>query len=188
MTNPNPNPFIGGSATPPAENTNGGQKNTAPAPEAPNPTSAPTAAPDPAMVPPPSHGRAANDTFEVDLSAAESSFLVPDGIYHMRCIGIEQTISKSGNPMFVWTFTIVSGDHAGKEFKLFTVTTPAAMWKVAECVHAFGIGEAGEVVKFKASDVINRECGALIEESEYQGQKRSSIVRLMTLSEMTAQV
>lgn len=126
------------------------------------------------------------DNFEVDLSEVQSGYTVPDGTYKVKCIEIEQTVSKSGNPMFAWTFEISDGPNAGFQSKVFTALTPAAMWKVAETVEALGVGQQGQVVKFKRSDVINRECGAIFETSDYNGQTRSQISRLMTISEMKA--
>ena len=118
---------------------------------------------------------AANQGFEVDLSSASNGYVVPDGLYRVRCVGVEQTVSNAGNPMFKWSFVVVDGEHAGHDFLYFTALTPAAMWKVAEVVVALGVGQAGQVVKFKASDVINREAIASVEKSEYNGQERSQI-------------
>lgn len=146
-----------------------------------------TAAPMPgatAPMPGTQMGGTAADNFEVDLTDVQDGFTIPDGKYEVACTEVEQTVSKGGNPMFVWTFQIVSGPHAGFESKVFTAITPAAMWKVAETVQALGVGQTGEVVKFKRTDVLNKHCGALIEETEYNGQKRSQISRVMTLEEL----
>lgn len=126
-----------------------------------------------------------NDSFEVDLSdVKENSYTIPDGLYKVKCINVEQAIAKSGNPMFVWDFEIQEGPHAGFISKVFSAITPAAMWKVAETVQALGVGQTGQVVKFKRSDVIGKICGAMIEQGEYEGKTRSSIVKVMTLKEM----
>lgn len=125
-----------------------------------------------------------SDNFEVDLSDVQSGFTIPDGAYRVKCIEIEQTVSKGGNPMFAWTFEISAGDYTGFQSKVFTALTPAAMWKVAETVEALGVGQSGQVVKFKRSDVINKECGALFEQMEYNGNTRSQISRVMTLKEL----
>ena len=124
------------------------------------------------------------DSFEVDLSDVQSGFTIPDGNYKVKCIDIEQSVSKGGNPMFVWTFEVSEGNHIGFQSKVFTAITPAAMWKVAETVQALGIGQTGQTVKFKRTDVINKECGAFIETTEYNGQNRSQISRVMTLQEL----
>ena len=121
------------------------------------------------------------DSFEVDLTNVQSNLAIPDGKYEVVCTEIEQNVSKSGNPMFVWTFQIANGDFAGRELKVFTAITPAAMWKVAETVQALGVGQTGEVVKFKRTDVLNKHCGAIIENEEYNGQTRSQINKVISL-------
>ena len=126
-----------------------------------------------------------SDNFEIDLSSVSNGYTIPDGIYRVKCVEIEQTVSKGGNPMFAWTFEIVSGNNAGFQPKVFTALTPAAMWKVAETVEALGVGQTGQVVKFKRSDVLNKECGAMFEQSEYNGTNRSQISRVMTIKEMS---
>lgn len=126
----------------------------------------------------------AMDNFEVDLSEVSSGYTIPDGAYRVKCVDIDQDVSKSGNPMFVWTFEVCDGDHAGFQSKSFTAITPAAMWKVAETVEALGVGQTGQVVKFKRSDVINKECGALFTQDDYNGTVRSQITKVVTLKEL----
>lgn len=129
-----------------------------------------------------------NAAFEVDLSdVQENSFTIPDGLYRMKLIEVEQGVSKGGNPMFIWTFEVANGPHQGFQSKVFTALTPAAMWKVAETVVALGVGQTGQVVKFKRSDVIGKECGALIEKTEYNNKVNSQISRVMTLAELAEQ-
>lgn len=170
-TNGTANPFIPGSSTPlPGAGTPN------PTPVTPG-TPAPGGAPAPAPTMP---GASNNDSFEIDLTQAGG---VPDGVYKMRCIDIEQSVSSSGNPMFVWSFVIIEGDYQGTNFKYYTAMTPAAMWKVAEAVQALGVGKSGEVVKFKKSDVLNKDCGAVVESQEYKEQKRPSINKLVSLTE-----
>ena len=125
-----------------------------------------------------------SDNFEIDLSEIQSGFTIPDGLYKVKCVEVEQTVSKGGNPMFAWTFEVSAGPQAGFQSKVFTALTPAAMWKVAETVEALGVGQTGQVVKFRRSDVLNKECGAMFETSEYNGQTRSQISHLMSIKEM----
>lgn len=125
-----------------------------------------------------------SDSFEVDLTDIQDNFKIPDGNYKVKCIDIEQTVSKGGNPMFVWDFEVSEGKYAGFQSKVFTAITPAAMWKVAETVIALGVGQTGSVVKFKRTDVLNKECGALIEETEYNGNVRSQISKVFSLKEL----
>lgn len=145
-----------------------------------------TAAPAPTSTPMPgkAHAPAGADSFEVDLTEVQNNFVIPDGNYRLKCIEIEQQVSKGGNPMFVWTLEVSAGQHTGFQGKVFTAITPAAMWKVAETVKAFGVGQEGRVVKFKRSDVVGKECGGYIEKTEYNGQERSQIQRVFTLQEL----
>lgn len=127
-----------------------------------------------------------HDTFEVDLTDVESQGLVPAGSYRAKCVNVEQSVSKGGNPMFVWDFEILEGQGQGRILKVFTAITPAAMWKVAETVIALGVGQTGEVVKFKRSDVIGKECGVTIDDTEYNGNVRSQIQNVVSLQELAA--
>ena len=155
----NNNPFINGTATP---NIGAG---SAPMPSQ---SSAPS-----------------NDAFEVDLSdVQDQSYAIPDGTYKAKCIEVSQDVSKSGNPMFVWEFQITEGQYTGRTFKSWTAITPAAMWKVAETVIALGIGQQGQVVKFKRQDVLNKECGLVMEQDEYNGKPTSRILRVISLAEL----
>jgi hypothetical protein len=70
--------------------------------------------------------------------------------------------------------------------KSWTAITPAAMWKVAETVIALGVGQAGQVVKFKRSDVLNKLCGLVVEEDEYNGKKTSRVKTVIPVSELGA--
>lgn len=124
------------------------------------------------------------DTFEVDLTDVESSGLIPAGAYRAKCVNVDQSVSKGGNPMFVWDFELLEGDGRGRILKVFTAITPAAMWKVAETVIALGVGQTGEVVKFKRSDVIGKECGVTVEDTEYNGNVRSQIQNVVSLSDL----
>lgn len=143
-------------------------------------------APSPSPAPMPgAPGSSVDDEFAVDLTDVQDQSIIPDGTYRVRCANVEQSVSKGGNPMFVWDFEIVGGTkYDGRVLKVFTAITPAAMWKVAETVQALGVGETGKVVKFKRTDVVGKECGAVVEKTEYNGNERSQISRVIPLSEI----
>lgn len=130
----------------------------------------------------PMPGGGAAMSFEVDLTDVTNGFVIPDGMYPMKCIDAEQGISASGNPQIVWTFAISDNSSlSGREFKLWTAITAAAMWKVAEVVTALGIGAVGQRVKFSRSDVVGKMCNAQIEETTYKGNTRSSITQIFPM-------
>jgi len=120
----------------------------------------------------------ADAVFEVDLSEQTDGMILPEGEYLGKVIDIEKTTSKAGNPMWVWTFTIVDGKYSGMEFKLFTALTPAALWKLSETLMALGIGGPGEKVKFEPKEVLNTLAILHLVEDEYNGKKRNSLDKI----------
>ena len=147
-------------------------------PTAPAPAAMPGAAPAPTQSAP-----TGTMNFQIDLTNVSDT--IPEGVYLATCTDVDQQVSKGGNPMLVWTFTIANGPHQGKEFKNFTALTPAAMWKVAETVEALGIGQVGGVVSFARSDVIGKTCGLKIEDDDYNGRKQSRISNVLPAAEAT---
>ncbi len=73
----------------------------------------------------------------------------------------------------------MSGEHAGKEFPLYTAITPSALWKVAETVEALGLGKGGTMSKFTKSEAMFRRCIINIQKDTYNGQERSSITKVL---------
>jgi len=122
-----------------------------------------------------------DDEFSVDLSEAPTGggYLIPDGDYPAILVDLRKGFSKSGNPQWVWTFAIMSGEHAGKEFSLFTALTPSALWKVAETIEALGLGKGGTVSKFTKNEALSRRCIISIQKETYNGQERSSIAKVL---------
>ena len=124
----------------------------------------------------------ADDEFTVEgLDEGDSKFKIPEGEYKMRLIDLVKETSKAGNPMWVWTFTVVSGEHEGIELKTWTALTPAAMWKLTEVLQALGLPSDGKRANFKKKDALGKECIAVVEDSEYQGRVNSSISNLKPL-------
>lgn len=124
-----------------------------------------------------------DDDFEVDLPEQDEDgggkdFSVPEGEYLARCIALTKDISKKGNTMWVWDFSIATGKYQGKEFKTYTALTPAAMWKLTEVCVALGLSKGGERAKFKKSDAIGKYAVISLEDDEYNGTKKSTIASL----------
>ena len=130
---------------------------------------------------PPIGMQANPNVFEVDLTLANST--MPEGLYKVKCVGVEQTVSKQENPMFAWNFVVIESEHAGKDLKYYTALTPSSIWKASEVIIALGIGTAGQKIRFTQKDVINKECYAYIEDSEYNGQVRSNISSVMSVAQ-----
>lgn len=123
-----------------------------------------------------------DDIFEVNISEEMAGNMIPEGIYVGKCIDIEKKTSKAGNPMWKWDFVIIEGPHSGTEFTLFTAITPAAIWKLAETLDAFGLAEAGKPTKFSRADVLNVIVEMEIQDDEYNNTPKSSLNKVMKYS------
>ena len=122
-----------------------------------------------------------DDEFLVDLSEAPTGggYLIPDGDYPAVLVDLRKGFSRSGNPQLVWTFAIMSGEHAGKEFLLYTAIIPSALWKVAETIEALDLGKGGTVSKFTKNEALFRWCIISVRKDTYNGQERSSIAKVL---------
>lgn len=122
-----------------------------------------------------------DDDFDVEVGDANSKYRIPEGTYRFRCIDIEKETSKSGNPMWTWTFAVCKGQHEGTELKTWTALTASALWKVVQVGQALGLDIAEGRLKFKKSNVIGKECYGKVLDSEYQGRVNSRIEELYAL-------
>ena len=123
-------------------------------------------------------GKPANeDVFEFEFPAAGSgSRIEASDDYIGKCISVTKSVSKSGNDMLVWGFVVTKGPHSGRDFTLYTALTPAAMWKVAETMLAFGVeGEEGDKMRIRAKDLIGVSVRMRIVDDEYNGRPTSKI-------------
>lgn len=113
--------------------------------------------------------------FSIDFSDMQSGFNIEEGHYPAKCIDVAEGQSKAGNDMLTFTFAIMEGEYVGKEFKNFCAITPAALWKLAETLGALGVEVTEGVANFDPDDCLNKACVLEIEDSEYNGNVRSSI-------------
>lgn len=125
-----------------------------------------------------------DEDFSFDMTGMDtdstSRFVIPAGYYIGKCIDVKKDTSKAGNPMWVWTFVIIHGEQAGKEFKLWTALTPSAAWKVAETLEALDLGKGGSLANFKKSDALNRRCiMVIVDDTNDKGKPTSSLDRIM---------
>ena len=129
-------------------------------------------------------GNEVDNMFEINLEAPEFDTSVPEGEYVGKCIDVIKGVSKAGNPMWTWTFTIIEGPHSGEDLKLFTAITPAAIWKLTETLNAFGLVEKGKPVQFSRDDVLNTMVYMDIIPDEYNGQPRASLDKVRPYKEV----
>lgn len=83
---------------------------------------------------------------QVNLSDVETEYdPIPSGQYVARLVGAKEETSSSGNPMIVWQWKIMRGDHKGREIRSYTSMQPQALFSLKEHLEAFGVDADGEI-------------------------------------------
>ena len=101
------------------------------------------------------------------------------GDYPAVLVDLRKGFGKSGNPQWVWTFAIMSGEHAGKEFLLSTAHHPVCPSEGCRDRRGPWSGQGGTVSKFTKSEALSRRCIISIRKDTYNGQERSSITKVL---------
>lgn len=117
--------------------------------------------------------------WNIDLSQVESSFALPDDEYLAKCVGLEKQVSKAGNDMYVFTFTIMEGEYQGRDFKLFCALTPQALFKLMEVAEAMQFDDIGASTQFSPDRVINKAVTLVMAQDEYNGKVNSKINQVL---------
>lgn len=120
-----------------------------------------------------------DEEFSVDCTEVAEGYRIEAGGYPAKLLSVSKEKSKSsGNDMFVWQFAIVGDKYGGKEFRVYTSLAPAALFKLAETVKAFGLPGAGSVVKFKKTDVEGKRVMLMIVDDTYNDEPSSSVKKV----------
>ncbi len=130
-----------------------------------------------------------DDDFEVDLGEGDGGggASIAEGTYAMRVVDVEVGESKAGNPMWTWTFAITGNEkgkkseYSGKEVKLWTALTPAALWKLSETVQALQVPIENNRIKCKKADLVGKTCLGVIEVGEYNGRPSINLAKCLPL-------
>ena len=125
------------------------------------------------------------DGFEVYQGFEYDDMKIPDGLYRIKCVDVEQSLSSLGGPAYTWIFEVTGGSYDGSVLKLCTAISPANMWRVAEVIQALGIEQQDPVIRFKKADVVGRECGALVRNKSCNGRSVSVITRIMSPKQLS---
>lgn len=119
-------------------------------------------------------GEGLEEDFSIDLPE-DKGFRIKAGKYPGKLISLDKGTSKAGNPMWIFTFVILAGEAAGKEFRVYAALTAAAMWKLRETLEGLGLGKGGAVSSFKKKDAVGKLVKLTIEDTEYNGKPNSQI-------------
>lgn len=133
------------------------------------------------------NGEEDDDNFALDALPTEeeeaAKWVIPDADYPGTLIGLEKSVSSNGNPQWVLEWKLDGPkEYKGRTFKDWLTLTPAALWKVRECIEALGIPRDGKGLKFKKKDAMGRRATLAIEAEEYDGKTRSKIAKYKPIS------
>lgn len=130
---------------------------------------------------PESAGEGLDESFDIDLPE-DKGFRIKEGKYPGKLISLDKGTSQAGNPMWIFTFVIIAGEFAGKEFRVYAALTTAAMWKLRETLEGLGLGQGGASSSFKKKDAIGKLAMLTIEDSEFKGRPNSQIALVTPLT------
>lgn len=118
----------------------------------------------------------------------EEAETLKSGTYPARLISVVAVDKSkaSGNPMWVWEFKLLHEGYTGFNPRAFTALTPAAQWKVAETVAAFGIEPKEGKLEFEKSDVVGVVVDLEIVVEQVDGKSRLNVEKVVKASKQTS--
>lgn len=130
-------------------------------------------------------GTVNDDVFSFDPS--ETGDDLPEaGQYRLRLVDLEKGVSKSGNPMWTATFTIVCNADgspttaAGTTLRYWLPLIASVMWKVGAFFRALGFPPGP--VNAPLSEIVNRECLGEVVIEEYNGRDSAKIGKIESIN------
>lgn len=99
---------------------------------------------------------------------------IEPGDYVGKVTKVEAQDSKAGDPM--WVFTIELDDVPRASYPHYCVLTDTQFWKIKALFDAVGIAVGKRKVKVDPNKLIGKPIGVGIEDDEYEGRVKSTIV------------
>lgn len=114
--------------------------------------------------------------FHDDFAAEDlgSKFSVTDGEHTATVVGIEDKVSKQGNPMYMWSFLIKEGKRE-VEIRDWTVRTKDQLWKLGKLLSALGIPVIAGRIRFSRKSVVGKRLIVKTKNEEYEGRASSKV-------------
>lgn len=111
------------------------------------------------------------------------SFHIQSGDYLMKCLSVEESVSKSSsNEMLVFKFEGLEKTAKGRGFKLHCTLTENSLWKLKQTLRALGLEVPDKPSDFDPAEVEGVEVIGTVTDNEYEGKinSRLSEVRAAT--------
>ena len=112
------------------------------------------------------------------------------GYYQASVSLCEQRQSQDGNPYIAWQFVITEGEFAGKKAFHNTSLLPQSLWSFKKLLVNLGFEEdslAGQI-DFDPAQVLTLPCTLVVVESEWQGETRGRVAKVLPAGVVGAQL
>ena len=122
-------------------------------------------------------------SIRVDFTDVQDGFQpIPEGKYDATVFEVEQKVGQnSGKPYLNWQLKIQGGEFDGRRVFYMTSLSPGALWKLKANLNALGYSKEQLEGDFELdpTDLVGRECTAIITHEEYQGQVRDRVADIL---------
>ena len=98
---------------------------------------------------------------DIDFTGTEGSGRLKEGTYRARLESVEQ---KDGRdyPLWVWTFTSIEPETAGRQGQHTTSLSPKAAYYIRQVLEALGAEVPGSMARINTDDYLGREAMILV--------------------------
>ena len=123
-----------------------------------------------------------------DLSNVESTepsvTLVAPGDYTVIVTDAEEGQSKTGTPCIALTMEVVSdGEYKGRGLRDWVYITPKAIWRVRQCLEAFGFQIPEGEFDFDPAALISQQAEVTVAHRVWENKPQTDIKEYRRLSE-----
>lgn len=111
---------------------------------------------------------------------------LPAGRYPVEVLDVTREISKNGNPMLNWQFSVVGGEFDGRRLFTNTMLMDSSLWKLRMFLLALGYDEADleGPIELELEELIGLTALARVAQRVYEGELRNEIRALSPLEEL----
>ncbi len=127
------------------------------------------------------------DFTDVKEMSAHNPRRLPAGDYRAKITKVEDAESKQGNKQWVFTIvptTVAGGGRAAPSYPYYCGFVTDQAWKIRNLCIAAGIPVPSKRVKVDPNKLVNKEIGISLDDDEYEGKAKSTIVGVFPADEL----
>jgi hypothetical protein len=112
------------------------------------------------------------------------SFHIQSGDYLMKCLSVEEGISKQDNEMLVFKFEGLEKAAKNRQFRLHCTLTDNSLWKLKQTLRALGLEVPDDPSDLDPSEVEDIEVIGTVTDNEYEGKVNSRLSEIRAVSDV----